>query len=324
VTGGWRSLGDLASVVVTAGFFGYLAVAFARRKRARAKCVRDDPSQPYGIYTTDFDLVARARDVPVILGSDPYLLGKGWVLRNPEIWRNRIANVAALVFRLKQQAAAPILSDRLDDWALCILVDQSGSLRGEPIEHVAAAIRITVERLLALGADIAVLGFSTVGWHGGRARQKWLYDGQPKRPGRLCPLLHIVYQNFGEPIETFDWDVMAHPDILRENVDGEALLWAVEHLEGQKSRNRGLIVVSDGAPVDDATLMHNGLGYLERHLRSVIHAVEGRHDIVLGAVGVGFDVDRYYEISESAKSLENLPRALAALVTRMISSRHQA
>lgn len=319
MTEGWRSAVDLASVAATAAFFLYLAVAWSRRKRRNDGCVPDKPDQPYIVYTTEFDLTLRARDLPSVLSVDPFLKGKGWVLADPSVWQRKVANARDVTARFEKLPLPAERKDRLDDWAICFLVDQSGSMRDAPIAHVAAALQVQVERLVKQGASVSVLGFSTVGWHGGKARQKWLFDGQPTRPGRLCALLHVTYQDFGESLEPEDWDVLLHPDILRENVDGEALAWALKRIAGQPARQRALIVISDGAPVDDATLMHNGSGYLERHLQSVIRDIEAEGQIVLGAVGVGFEVGRYYALSESAKDLEALPSAIETLLARATS-----
>lgn len=319
MTEGWRSAADVASVAATGAFFLYLAVAWSRRKRRNDGCVPDKPDQPYTIYTTEFDLALRARDLPSVLSSDPFLKWKGWVLGDLSVWQRKVANARDIVARFEKLPLPTERKDSLDDWAICFLVDQSGSMRDAPIAHVAAAMWVQVERLVNQGASVSVLGFSTVGWHGGKARQKWLFDGQPKRPGRLCALLHVIYQDFGENLEPEDWDVMLHPDILRENVDGEALIWALERVKRHASLRRALIVVSDGAPVDDATLMHNGTGYLERHLQSGIRRIEADDQIILGAVGVGFEVGRYYALSECANGLEDLPSAIDTLVARVTS-----
>ena len=313
---GWRVAQDLASVAI-AVFFLYLAVAWSRRKRRRNDCVPDRPEQPYSVYTKEFDLALRARDVPSVLSADPFLNGKGWTLNDPSVWRRKVATAQDIAAAYEQSWPSTEQEDRLDDWAICFLVDQSGSMRDEPIAHVAAALSLEVKRLLERGARTSVLGFSTVGWHGGKARQKWLFSDQPGRPGRLCALLHVTYQEFNEKLEQEDWEAMLHPDLLRENVDGEALAWALRRVEGDASLRRALIVVSDGAPVDDATLTHNGTGYLERHLQSVIRGIEADEQILLGAVGVGFDVGRYYAMSESATALDDLPAALHTVVTRM-------
>lgn len=170
------------------------------------------------------------------------------------------------------------------------------------------------DALVAAGTEVAVLGFSTVGWKGGRARQDWLWQEQPRRPGRLCALLHIEYQTFGEMLSEQDWEVMTHPDLLRENVDGEALEWAVSLIADRPEPHKLIVMLSDGAPVDDATLTHNGPSLLDRHLMSVIDCVEAEGKIMLAGLGIGFAVDRYYPRSRSTADLTEMPHALIGLI----------
>ena len=257
--------------------------------------------------------------MPDTLANDAFLKAKGWSLCDGTIWQRKVTVARGIEAVMTDRVAMP---PPLDDWAICLLVDQSGSMRDDPIAHTAATVRGVSQAWTAAGARIAVFGFSTVGWHGGKARQDWLWNGQPKRPGRLCALLHVIYKDFDRPFDDDDWAAMLYPDLLRENIDGEAIVWAAGMLCQRHEAHKALIVVSDGAPVDDITLLHNGPSYLERHLRATIRAIEQGHDIHIAALGVGFAVDRYYALSETAKRLEDLPVAFNALISKLKGESH--
>jgi cobaltochelatase CobT len=267
----------------------------------------------------------RARDLPAAFAADDLSSAKGWLLRDPAIW-HRKADAAKKLFDAVPAADADSLRAAFatttpGDWAICILVDQSGSMRDDPILHTAAAVRWLSAILGDIGATVTLLGFSTMGWHGWKSRQDWLSNGQPQRPGRLCALLHILYQRAGEPLGQEDWAVMLHPDILRENVDGEAIEWARAMLREQSQPHKLLVILSDGAPVDDSTLMQNGPSYLERHLQSVIQNIEASDDMILAALGIGYDVSRYYHRSRSVDTLDVLPGELAALIAQTVRAK---
>nr|WP_281128880.1 hypothetical protein [Sphingomonas sp. AR_OL41] len=247
------------------------------------------------------------------------------MLRDRAIWQRKIAasrQVADSIDPTDDLAARmnSAFAGKASDWVIGLLIDQSGSMKDDPIINVAACARWLSGILVELGASVGISGFSTVGWHGGRVREDWLNNGRPARPGRLCALLHTVYQSFGEQLCDEDWEVMLHPDVLRENVDGEAILWASSQIGTRSERNKLLIVVSDGAPVDDATLQQNGPSYLMWHVRKVIEDCEAAGDPILGAVGVGYRVDAWYQNAVVASDLTDLPDALAALITRNVSN----
>lgn len=320
--------GDIGQIVVTTVFFGWLFWAFARRKRHKSQGVPDSPKdEPYRRYTTAHDLTLRARDVPRTLAADDYLVAQGWVLQDQAIWRRKADKARdlarSLPASLEDDVAAIFRDVKAEDWAICLLIDHSGSMRDDPILHAAATVRRMSDALVAADAKVAVLGFSTVGWKGGRARQDWLWQEQPKRPGRLCALLHIEYQMFGETLSEQDWEVMSHPDLLRENIDGEALEWAVSVIADRPEPHKLIVILSDGAPVDDATLTHNGPSLLERHLRSVIDRIEADGKIMLAGVGIGFAVDRYYPRSRSPAELTELPHALAAIIGETVRATYR-
>ena len=160
-----------------------------------------------------------------------------------------------------------------------------------------------------------MLGFTTVGWQGGRSRRRWLRSGRPWDPGRLCDLLHIVYQSSGAQSRGSAggyWKPILRPDLLKENVDGEALEWAASRLRANSRKRKLLLVISDGAPVDDATLSANDLNILDRHLKQVARDLEASPDIDLAAIGIGieFDLSRFYSNFSTVKTVEDLGGAV--------------
>ena len=164
-----------------------------------------------------------------------------------------------------------------------------------------------------------VAGFTTLGWRGGEPRRLWIAQGRPGRPGRLCALLHLVYRDFHAPLTVDQWSVMLDPTVLRENIDGEAIGWAASLLRARTEPRRLLIVLADGAPVDNSTLMENGPRFLDREILRVMGEIDAAGDVTLGAVGMGHSMERYFARWRAAIDPAGLPEALAALVGAMAS-----
>jgi cobaltochelatase CobT len=183
------------------------------------------------------------------------------------------------------------------DTVVTLLIDNSGSMRGRPISIAAISADILARTLERCGVKVEILGFTTRAWKGGQSREKWLSEGRPPQPGRLNDLRHIVYKQADEPWRRArrSLGLMMREGLLKENIDGEALLWAHNRLIGRPEERRILMVISDGAPVDDSTLSVNSGTYLERHLRQVIGWIEARSPVELIAIGIGHDVTRYYQ-----------------------------
>ncbi len=194
------------------------------------------------------------------------------------------------------------------DTVVSLLIDNSGSMRGRPITVAAMSADILARTLERCGVKVEILGFTTRSWKGGQAREKWVTDGKPKNPGRLNDLRHIIYKSADSPWRRSrkNLGLMLREGLLKENIDGEALLWAHHRLLGRPEQRRILMVISDGAPVDDATLSANPGNYLERHLRDVIHWIETRSDVELTAIGIGHDVTRYYRRAVTLIDAEEL------------------
>ncbi|MFQ5766205.1 MAG: cobaltochelatase subunit CobT, partial [Rhodospirillales bacterium] len=194
------------------------------------------------------------------------------------------------------------------DTVVTLLIDNSGSMRGRPITVAALSADILARTLERCGVKVEILGFTTRSWKGGAARERWVNEGKPKNPGRLNDLRHIVYKSADAPWRRSrkNLGLMLREGLLKENIDGEALLWAHQRLLGRPEQRRILMVISDGAPVDDATLSANPGNYLERHLREVIHWIETRSDVELTAIGIGHDVTRYYRRAVTLIDAEEL------------------
>jgi len=198
------------------------------------------------------------------------------------------------------------------DTVVTLLIDNSGSMRGRPIMVAATCADILARTLERCGVKTEILGFTTKAWKGGQSREQWLAADKPEIPGRLNDLRHIIYKDADMPWRRAksNLGLMMREGLLKENIDGEALLWAHQRLLGRHEQRRILMVISDGAPVDDSTLSVNSGSYLERHLRRVIEEIETRSPIELIAVGIGHDVTRYYKRAITLVDAEELGGAL--------------
>ncbi|SFP36133.1 cobaltochelatase subunit CobT [Qipengyuania nanhaisediminis] len=194
------------------------------------------------------------------------------------------------------------------DTVVTLLIDNSGSMRGRPISIAAISADIMARTLERCGVKTEILGFTTRAWKGGQSREAWLADGRPADPGRLNDLRHIIYKKADEPWRRArrNLGLMMREGLLKENIDGEALLWAHNRLLARPEDRRILMVISDGAPVDDSTLSVNQAGYLEGHLRKVIEWIEKQSPVQLAAIGIGHDVTRYYKRSVTIMDVEQL------------------
>jgi cobaltochelatase CobT len=194
------------------------------------------------------------------------------------------------------------------DTVVTLLIDNSGSMRGRPISIAAISADIMARTLERCGVKVEILGFTTRAWKGGQCREKWLASNKPAQPGRLNDLRHIVYKKADEPYRRArkSLGLMMREGLLKENIDGEALIWAHNRLLARPEDRRILMVISDGAPVDDSTLSVNNAGYLETHLRKVIEWIEKQSPVQLVAIGIGHDVTRYYKRAVTIMDVEQL------------------
>jgi len=198
------------------------------------------------------------------------------------------------------------------DTVVTLLLDNSGSMRGRPIMVAAMCADILARTLERCAVKTEILGFTTRAWKGGQSREKWIADGKPPHPGRLNDLRHIIYKAADEPWRRArkNLGLMMREGLLKENIDGEALMWAHNRIVGRPEQRKILMVISDGAPVDDSTLSVNAGNYLERHLRRVIEEIEEKSDVELTAIGIGHDVTRYYRKAVTIVDAEQLGGAM--------------
>jgi hypothetical protein len=249
-------------------------------------------AKPYRIYTKQFDEVIVASD----LAGDPGELIK---------FQRQISRAVTVLEKandkyLKSLRLIQTTSKRTV--AISVLLDNSGSLRGSP--HFLAAWSIILMKWFEyLGVKSEVLGFTTRAWKGGQSRERWIADGRPAKPGRLNDLRHIVYKSFDDSADVASpyCAIMMQPVLFKENVDGEALLWAYERLGKIATDEKILCVVSDGAPVDDSTIYANDKNILHNHLKRVATYLQTRPDLTLKAVGIEHDPTPYYEESVTAE-----------------------
>jgi cobaltochelatase CobT len=240
--------------------------------------------QPYYVYIKKFDEVVDAGE----------LADRAELMQLHKYLSNFVSDIKK---RFDAQLARMLLPFHLKDkrrLAVTILVDNSGSMRGRPITTTAAWSLLIGEWLERLGATTEFLGFTTRAWKGGQSREVWLADGKPANPGRLNDLRHLIYKPFGADLRTSapNFSVMMREGLLKENIDGEAVLWAAGRLQSTPADKRVLVVFSDGAPVDDSTLSVNPGNFLEKHLRDVVSTISSH--LTLYAIGIHQDVSRYY------------------------------
>jgi cobaltochelatase CobT len=209
------------------------------------------------------------------------------------------------------------------DTVVTLLLDNSGSMRGRPITVAATCADILARTLERCGVKVEILGFTTRAWKGGQSRETWLAGGKPANPGRLNDLRHIIYKSADQPWRRArkSLGLMMREGLLKENIDGEALIWAHNRLLARREQRRIMMVISDGAPVDDSTLSVNTGNYLERHLRQVITDIEQRSPVELIAIGIGHDVTRYYQRAVTIVDAEELGGALTEKLAELFSEK---
>ncbi|HJW40865.1 MAG TPA: hypothetical protein VJ476_06520 [Rhizomicrobium sp.] len=284
-----------------------------------------NPSLPnYKAYTTAYDREVPASELDSVLGRLSAPAKEGFEAAVAAIehglagWRT--------AFDISCMEAAARIAERLSrerraDTVVSFLIDHSGSMKGQRLLMAYATISALVDCLCGLGFKVDVLGFTTVSWRGGRARRDWQL-WRRRKPGRLCELLHIVYRDASDEKPGMSWSArqMLRPDLPKENVDGEAIEWAVRRLRDRSEKNKVLVVLSDGAPVDDSTIMANDLEYLPGHLKSVVAQIEADGEVSIGAVDIcSGHGKRYYATATEIDSLLDLGAATLKLVERLVA-----
>lgn len=291
---------------------------------------------PYHTYCNEFDEIIRAEDLGEatelirlreqldkqlsklegVVGKLANRLQRRLMAKQSRSWEFDLEEGMLDAGRLSRVVTNPLVplsfKQEIDadfrDTVVTLLIDNSGSMRGRPITIAATSADILARTLERCGVKVEILGFTTRAWKGGKSREKWVEDGKRQNPGRLNDLRHIIYKEADAPWRRSrkNLGLMLKEGILKENIDGEALLWAHNRLLARPEQRRILMVVSDGAPVDDATLSTNAGSYLERHLRDVIGWIETKSSVELLAIGIGHDVTRYYARAVTLLDAEEL------------------
>jgi transglutaminase-like putative cysteine protease len=315
----WEGVGRWYEWVAVALLALYFLAIHWRRVRT-ATPVPLDPSKPYQAFCHDFDLEVEAEKIDAVLGPARNSISEerfAEIEKSVAAWRVH-HELAALETAARIRSANS--QDVLEDTVVSLLIDHSGSMRGQPILLAARAAMMASDLLEGLRTKHEVLGFTTVRWKGGLSREKWLRSGRSPYPGRLNDVLHIIYCSAGQRLHARHCATMLREELLKENLDGEAIEWAASRLRKREENRKFIIVVSDGAPVDDSTLVQNGGQYLENHLRSVIQQIAQAGDIQLLAIGIGHAVDRYYERSITVATADDLGTALLELIEQLVST----
>lgn len=308
---------------------------------------RDYAQGLYKVYTTQFDEEVKAEEL-----ADPEELTRLRALLD-----RQIANHQNLITKLANRLQRKLMAKQLRSWqfdldegildasrlarvianpnvpitfkqekempfkdtVVTILIDNSGSMRGRPIAIAAMSTDIIAQTLERCGIKTEILGFTTRSWKGGQSRDLWLTQGREENPGRLNDIRHIIYKAANAPIRRCrkNLGLMLKEGILKENIDGEALVWAHNRLARRPEERKILLVISDGAPVDDSTLSVNPANILEMDLRSVIAWIEGASDVELTAIGIGHDVTRYYKKAITIETADELAEALTTQLSAL-------
>jgi cobaltochelatase CobT len=299
---------------------------------------RDEPA--YHAYATNFDEVIDAADLcdaeeltrlrahldqqlhhlQSLVGRLANRLQRRLMAKQTRSWAFDLEEGMLDAARLSRVVVNPVLplsykqekETDFRDTVVTLLIDNSGSMRGRPISVAAMCADILARTLERCAVKVEILGFTTRAWKGGQAREAWLADGKPANPGRLNDLRHIIYKTADAPWRRArkSLGLMLREGLLKENIDGEALLWAHNRLIARNEQRRILMAISDGAPVDDSTLSVNPGNYLDRHLRQVIDWIETRSPVELIAIGIGHDVTRYYRRAVTIVDAEQLGGAM--------------
>ena len=210
------------------------------------------------------------------------------------------------------------------DTIVTLLIDNSGSMRGRPISVAAFCADILSRTLERCSVKVEILGFTTKNWKGGKSREKWNLNNKPSNPGRLNDLRHIVYKSADKPWRQSkkNLGLMLKEGLLKENIDGEALLWAFKRIAVRREERKILMVISDGAPVDDSTLSVNSGDYLEKHLKQTVKWIEENSDIEILAIGIGHDVTRYYKKAIKIADVQELGDVMINQLTKLFSEKN--
>ena len=242
------------------------------------------------------------------------------------IWR-KVSWIPRALTRLLTEPMMPLTFKQetetpFRDTVVTLLLDNSGSMHGRSIRVAAVCADILSATLERCGVRVEILGFTTGAWKGGKAREKWVASGYPTNPGRLNDLRHIIYKGADTPWRQSrrNLGLMMRKGLLKENIDGEALQWAHGRLLQRPEQRRILMMISDGAPIDDSTLSTNPGRFLEKHLRHVIAQIERQNEVELVAIGIGHDVRQYYSRATTIHDVTQLADVMTSQLVELFST----
>ncbi|AHC73714.1 cobaltochelatase large subunit [Candidatus Endolissoclinum faulkneri L5] len=308
----------------------------------------------YSIYTTAYDQVVQAKNLSTteeltnlrvrldqqvnhlqrFIGKLANRLQRYLMAQQSCSWEVDLDNGILDTSRLSRVIASPLYPQSYKnekktsfrDTVIILLIDNSGSMRGRPITISAITADILTRTLERCYVKVEILGFTTIDWNGGSARKRWIASGSPQQPGRLNDLRHIIYKSANLPwrLSRKSLGLMLREDILKENIDGEALIWAYNRIISRPEERRILIVISDGTPVDDSTSSVNPPNYLEEHLRKIIKYIESSSFVELVAIGIGYDVTQYYRCATTIVDAEQLGDAIMKHLILLFNQNNKA
>ena len=305
----------------------------------------------YNIFTSEFDEIAKAEDLENINEITKLRQSLDQQLTSLQNFISKLANKLQRQLMAKQNRSwefdleegtldssklTRIIMDPLHpvsykkekntefkDTIVTLLIDNSGSMRGRPISVAAICADILSRTLERCSVKVEILGFTTKNWKGGKSREKWNLENKPFAPGRLNDLRHIIYKSADVPWRQSKKNIglMLKEGLLKENIDGEAILWAFKRILKRKEERKILMVISDGAPVDDSTLSVNSGDYLEKHLKNTVRWIEDNSDVEILAVGIGHDVTRYYNKAIKIADVQDLGDVMINQLTELFSNK---
>ena len=276
-----------------------------------------DSNYSYRIFTRRFDKVVAARELPSRTAPE-----RAWARFMDDTLEQRTA-WELVASRHAERLRSVIGANALRDTLVTLLVDHSGSMRGERMLLAAGAVDVARAFLVHLGVSVEVLGFTTRSWKGGWSRRLWRWTGRRKMPGRLCDLLHIVYADAADHRPGSGTRLFVHmldPQLLKENVDGEAVLWAAERQDAHPHKHKVIVLVSDGAPVDDSTLKENGLAFLMDHLNDVVAQLQRTR--TLAQLQIGHEAESCFGLTREVITLSGVGSALLGLLDDALARAH--
>ena len=277
---------------------------------------RDDDA--YSIFTTAYDRDVSGKELTDALSAE-----------DKRVWHEQIEAFARATELCRTQTGLAMLPQvdaalagrpsLAEDTVVSVVVDHSGSLRGQRAMIACLLVQMIADFLDRLGVRHEILGFTTTSWRGGRSRERWIARGRPKRPGRLADLLHIRYREATQATPGAPWTIhhLLRSDLLKENLDGEALFSAAERLKNLDAEHNLVLAISDGAPVDDSTLMANGPDILMRHLKAVVADLSATPGFRMAGIGIDHDVSRLYPDALRVDRLDEIPRRLPEFLGKL-------